>query len=452
MIRSAGPLETPDGPRDAGDLPVDAQPLTSPSPYGPHFWLAYLANIFVMLAIAMLFRYADFIILLGGSEWHLGWIVGTGMVGSIAVRLALGQAIDTYGPRMVWLGSVVLFALVCFAHLFVTTHQGPAIYLLRIAFCCAIAGIFGASMTFVASRVSIVRLAEMWGMLGTAGFVGMMLGPQISDWLVGSGPVTRLQLDRMFLVAGLFGCGSVVFAYLATRGERARPRPHRRPLPLLGLVRRYQPGSVLLVGIVMGVAIGLPNTFLRTFAAEMAIPRIGVFFGFYAPAAILTRVLGRRLPERLGPEPLILLGLAGMMLSQLLFLLVRVEWQLLVPGIGYGISHAILFPSVIAAGSSAFPDEHRGVGNLLILAMFDLGILVGAPMVGIGLEAARFAGLVPYPAVFLALATVMGTTAIGYRLTWRRGNRPWEHVRQFREGGARADLSGEPAIEVATGE
>ncbi len=451
MIRSTGPFQPERAPRAAVDPALHAQPLKPPSPYGPHFWLAYLANILVMLAIAMLFRYADFVILLGGSEWHLGWIVGTGMVGSLAVRLAMGQAIDTYGPRMVWLGSVVLFAVVCFAHLGVTT-QGPAIYLLRIGYCCAIAGIFGGSMTFVASRVSVIRLAEMWGMLGTAGFLGMMLGPQISDWLIGTGPVTRPQLDRMFLVAGLFGCGSVLFAYLATRGERARPRPQHRPPPLQALLRRYQPGSVLLVGIVMGVAIGLPNTFLRTFAAELAIPRIGVFFGFYAPAAILTRVAARRLPERFGPEPLIPLGLAGMMLSQLAFLLVRVEWQLVLPGIGYGISHAILFPSVVAAGSSAFPDEHRGVGNLLILAMFDLGILVGAPMVGIGLEAARFAGLAPYPAVFLALAVLMGTTALVYRLTWRRGDRPWQHVRQSLQQGARPDLSGERAVEVATSE
>lgn len=450
MIRSAGPLDSCHEPSGTMHPPEYPPPLAQASPYGPHFWLAYLANILVMVAIAMLFRYADFVLLLGGSEWHLGWIVGVGMVGSLVVRLAMGQAIDTYGPRLIWLGSVVLFAVVCFAHVTVTTHNGPAIYLLRLAFSCAIAGIFGGSMTFVSSRVSVVRLAEMWGMLGTAGFLGIMIGPTISDWLIGSEPVTRPQLDRMFLTAGLLACGSVVFAYLATRGER--PRPRRKQPPILYLVRRYHPGSVLLVGIVMGIALGMPNTFLRTFAAELNIPRIGVFFGFYAPAAILTRVLTRRLPERYGPEPLIPFALAGLMLSQLLFLVVKAEWQFLLPGIGYGISHAVLFPCVVAAGSSAFPDEHRGVGNLLILAMFDCGILVGAPMIGGILEFARFAGFPPYPMVFLSAAALLGITAIVYRVTWRRGDQPWEHLRQRYGANAQVEVQAEVAVEVATSE
>ena len=447
MIRSAGPLEPKDLAPDTPCSTVCSTPLEQVSAYGPQFWWAYGSNLLVMIAITLLFRYADFVVFLGGSELHLGWIVGIGMVGSLGVRLAMGQAIDTYGSRLIWLGSVVVFALVCFAHVWVTTHHGPAIYLLRVAFCCAIAGIFGASMTFVSSRVSVVRLAEMWGMLGTAGFLGIMVGPLISDWMMGSSPVTRSQLDWLFIVAGLFACGSALFAHLAARGEL--PRPRRVHPPLIYLLRRYHPGSVLLVGVVMGVSLGLPNTFLRTFAAELDVPRIGVFFSSYAPAAIFTRIVTRRLPEKLGPERLILVSIVGLMLSQLLFLVVQVEWQLLLPGIGYGISHAILFPCVVAAGSCAFPDEHRGVGNLLILAMYDLGVLVGAPMVGIGLEVARFMGLAPYSSVFLALAILLGGTAVLYRLTWRRGRGPWEHLRQPHSIALRGESRRERAVGMA---
>jgi hypothetical protein len=48
--------------------------------------LAYVANLTVSVAVALLFRYADLVSVLGGSEWHLGWIVGLGMVGSLAMR------------------------------------------------------------------------------------------------------------------------------------------------------------------------------------------------------------------------------------------------------------------------------------------------------------------------------------------------------------------------------
>lgn len=54
--------------------------------YGVTFWLAYISNTLFNAAAALLFRYADFIVVLGGAEWNLGWIVGIGMVGSLAVR------------------------------------------------------------------------------------------------------------------------------------------------------------------------------------------------------------------------------------------------------------------------------------------------------------------------------------------------------------------------------
>ena len=85
-----------------------------------------------MAAVAVLYRYADFVTLLGGTEFHLGWIVGVGMVGSLAMRMVLGSWIDRYGAGLLWLGSTLLFVVTCFAHLAVASHTGVAIYLLRI--------------------------------------------------------------------------------------------------------------------------------------------------------------------------------------------------------------------------------------------------------------------------------------------------------------------------------
>jgi len=59
-----------------------APPTKNPGVYGSHFWLSYAGNLLVMTAVAVLFRYADFVAFLGGTEFHLGWIVGVGMVGS----------------------------------------------------------------------------------------------------------------------------------------------------------------------------------------------------------------------------------------------------------------------------------------------------------------------------------------------------------------------------------
>ena len=117
------------------------------------------------------------------------------------------------------------------------------------------AGVFGASVTFISARVPVVRVAEMIGMLGTSGFVGMVVGTQLGDLICGTQSIGRWQVDRMFLVAGLLACGAAVFAGLATRGL-APPRRRRRP-PLLQVLRRYHPGTVLLVGGVAGGTLGV---------------------------------------------------------------------------------------------------------------------------------------------------------------------------------------------------
>jgi len=56
------------------------------NPYDAAFWKAFLANFLVTVSVAVLFRYADFITFLDGTELHLGWIVGIGMVGSLSMR------------------------------------------------------------------------------------------------------------------------------------------------------------------------------------------------------------------------------------------------------------------------------------------------------------------------------------------------------------------------------
>ena len=105
MIRPASPTLGP--PRHSHRArPRAAVETIPPEPhftYGRAFWLSYAANLLILAAVGLLFRYADFITLLGGTEFHLGWIVGIGMVGSFFMRMALGSWIDRYGTRLLWL-------------------------------------------------------------------------------------------------------------------------------------------------------------------------------------------------------------------------------------------------------------------------------------------------------------------------------------------------------------
>jgi len=399
-------------------LPTAARRAEGAGAYDRAFWLTYLANTAMMIAISLLFRYADFITFLGGAEYELGWIVGMGMVGSLVMRIAQGVGIDKYGSRAIWMLSAAGFVLACYGHLWVTESNGWGIYALRILYNTSIAGVFGASITYISRRAPVYRMAEVVGTLGTSGFLGMISGAWLGDLIFGAGPIDRAHLNWMFELSGALGIGAFVFAWLATRGTPAPPR--RKQPPIFWLVRRYHPGMVLLVGVAMGFGLGLPQTFLRPFALDLGIERIALFFSIYAPTAFVTRISIRSLPEKIGIRPMILAGIGSLAISMICCLFVRTEWQLAVPAVFLGVAHALLFPSVVAGGSAVFPIRYRGLGTTLVLAMFDLGNLIGAPTAGAILHHAERADLPKYVVMFGTVALLLTSIGIAYAWTSRR--------------------------------
>ncbi|HVA44930.1 MAG TPA: MFS transporter [Pirellulales bacterium] len=393
-----------------------ARPKCSPAgdgaAFGAPFWFTYAANTSTMVAVSLLYRYGDFVSFMGGNEVDLGWIVAAGMVGSLLMRLAQGTGIDTYGPRRIWLWSSAMLIVSCAAHLLVTTAHGPLIYALRVLFQTSVSGFFGASITYISGRAPVARMAEVIGTLGTSGFVGMMIGTQLGDRLLCT--LDRDHVASMFYAVVLIASAGFAFSWFATRGVGVRPK--RRQPPMLLVLRRYHPGAVLWAGAAAGFGLGLPTIFLTRYAAELHIPKLAVFFWIYAPTAFVTRMLIRQLPRRWGVRPMVLCGMTSLSLGTLSFLLVKTEWQFVFPAVLIGIAHAFVFPAAVAGGSGAFPLRYRGLGTTLVLAMFDVGNLIGMPAVGEMVYWYGKMGLPDYPATFVTASAAIFATGAAY--TW----------------------------------
>ncbi|HBN74426.1 MAG TPA: hypothetical protein DD473_01130, partial [Planctomycetaceae bacterium] len=77
--------------------------------YNSIFWWAYIANLILVSANALTFRFADMINMLGGSDQVAGTIVSVGSIGALVGRLFLGQWIDRYGVRPLWIACSLLY-------------------------------------------------------------------------------------------------------------------------------------------------------------------------------------------------------------------------------------------------------------------------------------------------------------------------------------------------------
>lgn len=368
------------------DEAIELPETKEKSPYDWTFLAVYFANLAFMLSYSHVFRYSDFVKSYGGSDIDVARILAFAGFGSMVVRLWLGQTIDRFGARWIWLISVAIWIFGLYWTANLTSSDTVATYISRFSMQCGLAGFFGSSITFISLRVSPKRLAEVVGILGTAGFLGMGLGPTICDYLMSGFDQMDIQgrqilVSRMFTASICFGIVTFFFVALAAMkppsvaGEKSNQS-------LFSALKDHPPGWILLFGILMGVGLSIPSTFLRPMMESKGVEGIKVFFIFYNVTAITLRILTKRLPNQIGLPKMIAIGMFCMSAILPLLHFVTETWMLIFPAIAGGAAHSFLFPSIVAIFSHHFPLRLRGTATTLALAMNDVGSLMGAFLIG----------------------------------------------------------------------
>ncbi len=355
--------------------------LPEQSIYNRVFWLSYAANVSLVMANSLTFRFAEFVsTYLKGSEETAGTIVSVGIVGALLVRLVLGQGIDNYGTRRLWICGCVLFILSGSSFLIITQLGWP-IYLARLGFAAGIATMFTCSMVHVQNQVPASRRTEVIGSLGSSGFVGMILGSQVGDWIFRS--TSEGHPRFLLLFGGTVMLGVLYFCLVVTltRGDVHR-RKFRTPA-VHRLIFRYWPGNVVLVAIMMGITLTVTTVFLTRYATSLGMVNgVGTFFTAYAVMAFVFRVRTATWTRMIGRHRMIWLGLAGQCFGLAVLPFVTREWHFLIPAVACGFGHALLFPAVVSLGAGAFPKEYRGSGTTITLGFIELGSAMSAPVLG----------------------------------------------------------------------
>ena len=361
------------------DSPDEPASSGSASIYNAVFWMAYVANTALVAANALTFRFAELVAWRGGTEQIAGTIVSIGVLGALISRLFLGQAIDRFGVRRLWMLASVVFMIGC-----VGTVAAPAIDWMmtaaRIAFATSLAAMFTCSIVHIQNLVPTERRTEIIGILGSSGFLGMIIGTQAGDAIY-NGFAAPDNFWIMFGGSASLGAIYLLLVMLLTRGMEPHARPMATP-PVHRLVFRFWPGSVVLVALMMGMNFTVASIFLTRFATSRNIAGIGTYWTVYAIAAFAFRVGTRRWSRTVGRHRMILRGLTGQALGNCLMPFVTQDYHFIGPALLSGFGHALLFPAVVSLGSGAFPKRYRGTGTTMVLGFFDFGAFLTAPLLG----------------------------------------------------------------------
>jgi MFS family permease len=139
---------------------------------------------------------------------------------------------------------------------------------------------------------------------------------------------------------------------------------------------------VFCLALLFGVGLAAFGGFVSPYAKEKHITFISLYYISYSSAAVLTRLLGGRLADRIGedkiiPPALILAGTG-------LFLLIFLDGNpiLVLSGLMSGCGHGFLFPSLNAVAIRDEPAHIRGKVTGIFTGGIDAGTFAGSIILG----------------------------------------------------------------------
>ncbi|PCL92050.1 MFS transporter [Paenibacillus lautus] len=368
---------------------------------------------FIQMTVGMLFLFTGFYLLLptlplyikhlGGSETQVGLAAGAFTLTAVVFRPMVGGLVDRYGRRAFYVWGLIFFVLSMYLYDWV----GSILLLLALRILHGASWAFSTTSigTVITDLIPISRRGEGMGWYGMAMTVAMAIGPMLGTYIV-----SGYSFRTLFLVATGLSLIAFILAYMTRAPYQAKPSAGR-----IQLVER----SVLPVTAAiffLAVAYGGITTFLPLFAESIRV-NPGTFFLVYAVALTLIRPFAGKLSDRFGEAAVIIPSLvitagALIVLSQSSGLP-----GLITAAILYGIGFGSAQPALQAATLRIAPENRRGAANASFMTAFDLGIGLGAILLGLVSERIGYAYLFTVTAVSVVVSLVIFAVFVRRLLT-----------------------------------
>jgi MFS family permease len=337
-----------------------------------------LGNFSATASFGVFFLFPLVIVDYGGSEVDIGIIMGVFVLASTLGRPWISEMVDRFGRKKSFtVGSLLMTALpLCYPLL---GENLQAMYLpllaLRVIHGIGLGFCFTAAFTYVADIVPAGRLNEGIGMFGISGLVGMAVGPLLAELML-----NRYGAGAFFLAASALAAVGLVCHLPLKESLSAGPESLRRSF--FAVLRQRRMLLVTVLALLFGFGLAGSGNFVAPLAAERRIPFVSLYFIAYSTAAVLIRLFGGRLADRVGERRIVPPALAITGLGLLSLALVHGPAALASAGLATGAGHGLLFPTLNSWAVRDQPAAVRGKITGIYTGALDGGNFAGSLVLG----------------------------------------------------------------------
>jgi MFS family permease len=353
---------------------------------------------------------------LGAGPERVGLIVSVSTLTGVFLKLPSGALSDIYGRRLLLRVGVIAFGLPPFLYPFITDLN--ALTALRFFHGLATA-IFAPSALATVAELYRERRGAALGTYTACTQAGSLLGPFIGGYLI-----YAAGFPSAFVTAGVFGCIAVLLFY-SLHLEVAAPR--RRDGGLSAVLAEMWKGFVVVsrnrrvlitssTDAAKMIANGALMAFLPLYGVSAGLNpgEVGLLFTVQAFTSFFSKPVMGRVSDRVGRQPLIMIGLLICALTFICIPHVSLFPLLLVLSAGFGFGEAVVSSSssALVADSSEFKTLGAGMG--MQGTIMDIGHASGPLLAGL------LIGRMSYAGAFTVIAGLQVVVAALFWLTMRQ--------------------------------
>ena len=375
-----------------------SRPPPGDSIYTRDFWLLFIATFTLNFSANMFVLFPLFIVGLGGSATSIGAIVGTFSLFALLARPYVGVAIDRRGRRSIAFWAMLLDVGALALYLPIRAIGLP-IFAVR-AIHGAVEGTARVALfAMVFDVIPESRRGEGMAVFSTCGMGSAIVAPLAAEVLINRAGFAAFFATAMALAA----VGAMLALRLpADRPHQAEGEHHETPsgAGYAELLKDSGLRPLWVVTMLFSLALSSRLSFVAPFAVERGIATVGSYFAIYSIAAVITRIAGGRMLDRVGLSRVMVPSMAVLGIGLALIAGTGRTGVLALAAVIGGLGHGSMYPALSAMVIARTEANAMGRSSSIYTSLYDVGSMTGPYLLGL---VGEYFG---YPALFVIAGAI----------------------------------------------